>query len=168
MSKEALDLISETFSSREKGKEKQNLLSQFEEKITEIIWTYSPQVKQKNYSMNYAYPYLDPGIASTPDVLFKTLTGEVLIHVEGKFIKDTTPHVHPDSVKHVELSLRFKKGGKNSSLAVKYDKNTKPIEKTLPSVEKIKKGIKILNYLIEKYKALGTKEAPTGYCSDHY
>ncbi len=162
-----LELITGTFSSRKKEEEKQSLLSQFQEKIMEIIWTYSPNVKVKDYSRNYSYSYLEPGIDLTPPVPFNTSAGKIQIHVEGVFKKDNTPNIHPDSVEPIKLGIYFNKGHKNSSLVIQYGNNTKPIERNLPSLEELKKGIEILDYLAEQYQKLGTKKAPTGGCSDH-
>jgi hypothetical protein len=158
-----LNLIAETFSSQRQEAEKQNLLRRFRDKVSDLIWSYSPAIKVKEYSMSYSYPYLEPGTAYTPSVPFQTSEGEIFLHVEGKFEKDTTPHIRPNSTRAIKLEVCFEKDGEISSLAVEYDKDENPVEETLPSLEELRKGIEVLDYMTQQYKNSNVKRAPQGF-----
>lgn len=164
-----LDSIARTFHTEQQEQERRRLLGEFAKKAEGLIWSYSPAVKQKAYSWKYAYPYLEPGTARTPNVSIQTPEGRIRTHIEGEYVEDTTPHVHPDSVKTKRLDLHFRKGKETSSLIVDYDGEGNPVEDTMPLADDLRKGLEVLDYMSDYYVESGIKQAPRGFDNDiHY
>src|SRR5688572_21072265 len=94
-----IQMISEIFTLQENETKKEIGTNQFKKGSLELIWDYSPDIKVKSYNLSYSYPYLSPGTTSTPVIYFETSQYKIQLSIEVELIKDTTPHVHPDSVK---------------------------------------------------------------------
>lgn len=90
------------------------------------------------------------------------------MYVEGKFEKDTTPHIHPNSVKIQRLAVLLKTSGQNSDITIFFDGEGKVDPARLPTSEDLQKGLDLMQVIENGYKEQGLKPNSHGYSMSHY
>lgn len=161
-----LDTASNFLSAQESEKKRRELGKQFVDRAEKLIRDFGP-VKYRSYG-NYTFPYLEPGTSSTPPFALKTPDGEISMHVEGQFKKDSRRNIRPDSVRLQSLTLRLKGDGESDGLTIEFDNKGNPYPGLLPSSENLQRGLGLLQRIKDGYEERGFKVNSHGYSSDDH